>query len=58
MRALYVAEERLLETRSGVQLDVSIPDITNDINSFLAAHGRKVVTENSVVSALSKAKAS
>ena len=41
----------LLETRSGRALDVSIPDITNDINSF-TAHGRKVVTENSVVSAL------
>ena len=57
MRALYVAEERgLLETRSGRALDVSIPDITNDINSFLTAHGRKVVTENSVISALGKAK--
>lgn len=56
MRALYVAEERgLLQTRSGRTMDVSIQDITNDINSFLLAHGRKPVNENSVASALKKA---
>ena len=53
LRALYVAESRGLLTRRGDRaVDVSIADITADINGYLQSFGKAPVTEHTVLNNL------
>jgi hypothetical protein len=56
LRALYVAEGRGLLSRRGERaVDVSIADITADINGYLLSFGKSVTSENAVLSNLRSA---
>ena len=56
LRALWVAEGRgLLRKRGDRSTEVSISDVTADINEYLLSFGKSPVSENSVLSNLRKA---
>ena len=56
LRALWVAESRgLLRKRGERSSEVSISDVTADINEYLLSFGKSPVSENSVLSNLRKA---
>lgn len=56
MRALWVAEARgLLVRRADRAVDVSVADITADINAYLVQSGKNPITQTSVLSNLKKA---
>ena len=56
LRALWVAEQRgLLRKRGDRSVEVSISDVTADINEYLMSFGKTPVSENSVLGNLRKA---